>query len=357
MINVLVVDDSAVVRSMLCQLLNDDGRFFVAGTADNGAKAVEKNNELSPDLIVLDLNMPIMGGIEAAEKIMQKSFPAIVAFTTEHSKEIFYRSLEVGIVEVVEKPDLATMSKNALDTLCQKFFLIAESQKKRKFALRQRKLKTEIFAEEKSEEEISDSLLQKKYSVLAVGASTGGPVAIQKILSGLSKNIRVPILITQHIDPQFDSQFARWLSDSTGKKVELARHGEILKNETVYVAPSGSHLCLARKSKSEVSVVLDKGEPVCFFKPAVDKMFFSCAEIFARECIALILTGMGRDGAQGCRRIKDSGGLVVAEAEETCAVFGMPKAAVDAGGVTCVKPIQKIPQYINSIFGGEEFCP
>jgi two-component system chemotaxis response regulator CheB len=337
MINVLVVDDSAVVRSMLCQLLNDDGRFFVAGTADNGAKAVEKNNELSPDLIVLDLNMPIMGGIEAAEKIMQKSFPAIVAFTTEHSKEIFYRSLEVGIVEVVEKPDLATMSKNALDTLCQKFFLIAESQKKRKFALRQRKLKTEIFAEEKSEEEISDSLLQKKYSVLAVGASTGGPVAIQKILSGLSKNVRVPILITQHIDPQFDSQFARWLSDSTGKKVELARHGEILKNETVYVAPSGSHLCLARKSKSE--------------------MFFSCAEIFARECIALILTGMGRDGAQGCRRIKDSGGLVVAEAEETCAVFGMPKAAVDAGGVTCVKPIQKIPQYINSIFGGEEFCP
>ncbi len=341
MISVLIVDDSVLVRKVLNQFFKEDPRFEVVGEADNGLRAIVENRRLSPDLIIMDINMPVMNGIEATAQIMEASSPAIIVFSTEDSADIMYKCLEAGALDIIQKPNIANMNASILKAFYDRVYIIANKHKLEK--------KKEQTSREFSTQSIAH-FHHNKYSILIIGASTGGPAAIQAVLSKLKKDFPLPILITQHIDSFFDEQFTKWLNDTTDLEVELAKTGTVPQKGHAYIAPANKHLVI-RHSHDKITLVLDDGEPVHFLKPAVDKMFLSVAEAYREKTLAVILTGMGKDGAKGCIAVKEAGGFTIAEDEESCVVFGMPKAAIDEGGVNTVLPLDKIAGFIESVLG------
>ncbi|WP_407396704.1 chemotaxis-specific protein-glutamate methyltransferase CheB [Treponema sp.] len=355
MIRVLIADDSAIVRAMLGQVLGDDSRFEIVGMAENGKHAVELCLELKPDLVVMDINMPILNGIDAIIQIKEKMNPAIVAFTTEDTAEIGYKCLDAGAIDVVQKPNLATMNRHKIENFCDQLTIISEAY--RKHMEKSNELRNIYYAQSLAKEIIKgkntqpEKQEQLRFSVLAIGASTGGPVAIQKLLRALKPLFPLPIIITQHIDEVFDTQFAKWLSNTTGHEVKTATDGEILQAGHVYIAPSKKHLMLKKKSDRNYAIVLDDSEEVHFLKPAVDKMFTSCAEVVGSKTLAILLTGMGQDGAQGMKKIHDAGGYTIAESEKSSVVFGMPKAAVDMNAVTRIEDLDYMGEIIRTITG------
>lgn len=339
MISVLIVDDSVLVRKVLSQFFKEDSRFNVVGEAENGLKAISENRKLSPDLIIMDINMPVMNGIDATRQILETSSPAIIVFSTEDSADIMYKCLEAGALDIIQKPNLSSMNSNNLKSFYEHVYLVAEKHKSEKNAPAP---KIDI------PEESTDCSHTNNYDILIIGASTGGPAAIQTVLSHLNKNLPVPILITQHIDSFFDEQFAKWLNETTDIPVELAKTGCVPQKGHAYIAPANKHL-IVRNSHDKITLLLDDGEPVHFLKPAVDKMFFSVAEIYKEKTLAVLLTGMGKDGAEGCVAVKKSGGYTIVEDESSCIVFGMPKAAIDKGGARSVLPLDKIAGFIETL--------
>ncbi|MCR5762764.1 MAG: chemotaxis-specific protein-glutamate methyltransferase CheB [Treponema sp.] len=338
MISVLIVDDSVLVRKVLNQFFKEDPRFEVVGEAENGLRAIVENRRLSPDLIIMDINMPVMNGIEATQQILENTNPAIIVFSTEDSADIMYKCLEAGALDIIQKPNIASMNASMMKAFYERVYVIAKKHKEEK------------IPEHKSSQ-IPDqniSYHNNKYDILIIGASTGGPAAIQTILSKLKKDFPVPILITQHIDSFFDEQFTKWLNETTDIEVELAKTGTVPQKGHAYIAPANKHLIM-RNANNKITIVLDDGEPVHFLKPAVDKMFFSVASIYKEKTLAIILTGMGKDGAEGCVAVKNMGGFTIAEDETSCIVFGMPKAAIDEGGACSVLALDKIAGFIEKI--------
>lgn len=355
MIRVMVADDSAIVRAMLGQVLGDDSRFQVVGMAENGKLAVNMAQELTPDLIIMDINMPVINGIEAIHKIRMTMNPTIVAFTTEDTKESYESCLDSGATDVVQKPNLATMSMEKIREFCNELVEIHEAYtlnsihfKRRSAPAFQRSTDREVIQATDKYEQCKKTA---KYSVVAIGASTGGPVAIQKLLVGIGKNFPLPIIITQHIDEIFDIQFSQWLAKTTGLDVCTAKDRQVLEGGKVYVAPAGKHLCLTRLSTKKSSLMLDDSEQIHFLKPAVDKMFKSCADTLGQETIAILLTGMGTDGAEGMKEIYDAGGFTIAQSEKSCVVFGMPKAAIERNAVSAIENLDNIPGLLKQLAG------
>lgn len=363
MINVLLVDDSALVRAMLKACMKNDKRLAVVGEAENGEVAVQKSKELNPDLIIMDINMPVMDGITATKKILEQQNTAIVVFSTEDTATYGYKCLEAGALELIRKPDFSTMDSKFLQDFCNRLVEIAEKHRNGvKLSNTSEQLQMAIRATEESHKEFmskGDSSVASAdvpsgsdiFDVLVVGASTGGPVALQKLLSGIRKDFPLPIIITQHIDETFDVQFAQWLSSTSGLQVEMAKDRMIAQRGKAYLAPAGKHLCIERSASGDrnVQLSLDDSEPIHFLKPCVDKLFESAARNFAERTLAVILTGMGRDGADGMKQIKNAGGYTVAQDEATCVVYGMPKAAIDEGAVKNVMPLEEIAKFLNNI--------
>ncbi len=340
MINTLIVDDSAIVRAMVNEVLRNDGRFSVCGTAENGEAAVKKSKECSPDLIIMDIIMPVMNGIEATALIMkQPDPPVIVNFTTEDSILTGYQALEAGSVEVIRKPNLATIKEDELKQFCDKLAVICKNRRSCR----------KIPSMKPESSPGADKFPGKhNYNVLLIGASTGGPKAIQSVLQSIGANFPLPILVTQHIDTLFDVQFTNWLNTSTGLSVQLATDGCIPEAGKVYIAPANRHLEIRKLGVDSFTLVLNDDPPVHFLKPSVDKMFSSACEAFSDKILAVLLTGMGRDGADGCVEIKRCGGFVVCEDESSCIVYGMPKAAIDGGGANIVLPLKEIGPFIKN---------
>ncbi len=362
MIRTLVADDSAIVRAMLCQVLSDSKNFEIAGTAENGKIALEMAQKLKPELIIMDINMPLMNGIEATSKIKEIYDPAVVAFTTEDTAEVGYKCIEAGAVVVEQKPNLATMDRQKIEKFCEKLMTITESFRRHHSS--SGPIKKKILSDKSTDNEEENSATAdlngskaehiddgKKFSIVAIGASTGGPIAVQKVLSGLGKDFPLPVIITQHIDALFDRQFSKWLDSTTGMRVTTVCDGEILEKSHAYVAPSGCHFCITATQNGHFKARLDYSEEVHFLRPAVDKMFLSCAEEAAGNTIAVILTGMGTDGADGCKKIYDAGGYTMAESERTSVVFGMPKAAIEKKAITRVLDLEDISSQIKKLAG------
>jgi len=336
MIKVLIVDDSAVIRTMVKQILLRSSEIEVVGEAGDGQKAVHEAKILKPDVIIMDINMPTMDGLEATRQIMINSPTAILMFTTEDVARVGYQALEYGAVDIIPKPDLSKVTSVFYSFFLSKIISVAGS-------------KSQSAAPVKK---YTIPLIASNYEVFCIGASTGGPVAVQKVLKGLSSGFPVPILITQHIDKSFDHHYASWLSETSGIPVKLANDGETPLPGHAYVAPADKHM-VVEKSVTDGNPVLrlTMDPPVHFLRPAVDKLFFSAADIYGKKCLAALLTGMGKDGAEGCKMIKTLGGYTIAESEETCVVFGMPKAAIDAGAVSEVVPLHDICTRVSSIIG------
>lgn len=351
MIKTLIVDDSAIVRAMLKQVMESDGNFIVAGTAVNGQDAIEKKRTIFPDLIIMDLNMPVMDGIEATRTIMQDNgkVPVIVAFTTEDEAKVGYKCLEAGAVEVIKKPNLASMTVSDLEQFCERLKLIAKNNP---IKIRTKKSRARPKTESPAQATETPVVpIKSKFNLLVVGASTGGPVAIQTLLKDLGSNFPIPVLITQHIDLMFDRQFASWLDSTTDFSVVLAEEGTIPEPGYAYIAPAETHLVVTEDDSSPYacSLSINHDPPLHFLKPAVDKLFCSAAPILKERLLAVLLTGMGSDGAEGCKTIIDNGGKTICQDQDSCVIFGMPRAAIELKGASHVLPLDEIGPFIKSI--------
>ncbi|HOJ50242.1 MAG TPA: chemotaxis response regulator protein-glutamate methylesterase [Spirochaetota bacterium] len=346
-IKVLIVDDSAIVREYLTKALSKEPEIDIIGTAPDPYIARDKIVRLNPDVITLDIEMPRMDGLTFLQYLMKyKPTPVIIVSSiTAEDESASIKALELGAFDIVNKPggrysvqdlenDIIIKIKNAY------------------------KAKDEFLKNFKKYENISSSIkrdikIDKKNvlqfvkttdKIIGIGASTGGTVAIEYIISKLPSKMP-PIVITQHMPPQFTFNFAQRLDSLTELKVKEAENGELLLPNTVYLAPGGYHMEIERRGANYYSKIVD-GEKVNFQKPAVDVMFKSMAKCVSKNTLAILLTGMGKDGAEGLLELKNIGAITVAQDEESSVVWGMPKAAIDIGASNYILGLEKIPEFI-----------
>jgi two-component system chemotaxis response regulator CheB len=329
-LRVLVVDDSAFMRQIITNMINSDSQLTVVGTAFDGLNALQKISKLHPDVITLDVNMPRMDGLTTLKQIMKECpLPVImVSAATQKGAETTFQALNLGAIDYIPKPS----GQISLDIKKVRNELV-------------KKIKTASQAKIITRKRISRSRIQTKQNlkekVITIGASTGGPPALEEILTQLPKNIP-PTLIVQHMPIGFTNSFAQRLDGLCNFSVKEAEEGDKVKQGQALIAPGGYHMTVTRKGR----IQLDCGPTEHSVRPAVDPMMRTIAEVYGSETIGVVLTGMGRDGASGLRAIKESGGRTIAQNEATCAVFGMPKAAIEEGCVDKILPLSKIPEQI-----------
>jgi len=335
---VLVVDDSALVRMAVSDLLKNAG--IEVETAKNGKEAIEKLMEFRPDVITLDINMPVMDGLSALKVIMERRPTPVImlsSYTKEGAKETI-EALKLGAVDFIPKPDGVLADYSAVaDELIRKIYAVAENSP---ILIRLQNLK-------KLREGVVRRKWKKKSKDLCVliGSSTGGPTALEMIIPRLPADLPAPVFVVQHMPPGFTTQLAERLDNISEIKVKEAENNEKVKDGVVYIAPGGYHMKLG-KALNVVRIKIVEGKPVNAVKPSIDVTAESVVEVYGGNVIGVILTGMGQDGAYGMKRIKDMGGYTIACSEDTCVVFGMPKAAIELGAIKSVKPVYEIAEEI-----------
>ena len=324
MIKTLIVDDSALVRSVIRNFLESDGSFSVVGEAGNGAEAVELAQRLNPDLITMDIEMPVMNGLEAIVEIKKIMATAIVVITSHSSAKTAYQATVKGALEFYPKEIFTSNAggqnqREVLDTL------------KRITGIKQRLPVAPASSAQNARIE------PRRILAIVIAASTGGPKALSRLCPALPKNFPVPIILVQHNSPGFDLGFAQWLDDCAPLRVRLAEERAIPASGNLYVAPTDRHLAFGKNG-----FLFDDGEPVNNQKPAADVLFKSAAETYGDALASVVLTGMGCDGAEGTRHVKQAGGITIAQDEATSLVYGMPRAAAETGCVDLTLPLETI---------------
>lgn len=341
MIKVLVVDDSKLIQSLVTEIINSAPDMEVVGDAEDPFEAREKIKTLSPDVITLDVEMPKMDGITFLKNLMRlRPMPVVMLSTlTAEGAPVTLEALELGAVDFLEKPRLNVAAELPKYTkLLHEKIRIAASANVRKYDVKDKGETTRQIAVTKNWSNLSFKLNH----LVAIGASTGGTEAIKDIVTKLPKHFP-PVVITQHIPPVFSTTFAKRLDNSSAMTVYEASDGQKVEQGCVYLAPGDEHMKLIRKG-SHFFCKLEKSEPVNRHRPAVDVMFDSLSEEYSSRITAVLLTGMGADGAAGLKRFRDNGALTIAQNEATCVVYGMPKAAVEMGAADKILPLDKIPQ-------------
>lgn len=347
MIKVLVVDDSVLIRKILTDILESDDEIKVIDTARNGKEALEKIELLKPDLVTLDIEMPIMDGITTLKQIVSKhKIPVImVSSLTYEGAELTLEALDIGAVDFLPKPTniFSIKQEDIKHQIVEKVKVAAKSKFYAIKPVAEVKKQYEIIKKKK--------LLNTKFdNIVAIGTSTGGPRALQMLIPQFPADINASIVIVQHMPAKFTKSLADRLDSISSVKVKEAEEGEILQRGHAYIAPGDYHLKIL-KEKDNLVVRLDKEPEVLGLRPTVDKMMDSIAKIDGYNKIGVILTGMGSDGKKGIRSIKESGGFTIAQDEATSVVFGMPKAAISTNCIDIVLPIDKIGEKILSKVG------
>ncbi len=339
-ITVLIVDDSAFIRQMLAEMLSDDPEIKVIGTACDPFDAREKIKQLNPDVLTLDVEMPKMDGITFLEKIMGlRPMPVIMISTlTGHGTDIAIRALQIGAVECIGKPveNTPEILQNFSDELC--------ATVKKAAAARSNLNRVRNSKPVRQVGKAARQLLVKAPKLIAIGASTGGVETLTEILPYLPANCP-PIVITQHMPPVFTASFAKRLSTLCQFPIYEAVEGMLLKNGMACIAAGGTQLRIIRKASGLVCKVTDDA-PVNNHKPSVDVTFDSIVEAVEENALAVILTGMGKDGAEGLLRLKQAGAHTIGQNESTCIVYGMPQVAYKIGAVSEVLPLPAIADAI-----------
>lgn len=344
MIKVLVVDDSAVAREALTHLINQAPGMSVIGIARDGLEAVEAAQRLRPDIITMDIIMPRLGGPEAIERIMQVAPTPIVIVTgntiTEEIRATF-ESLESGALALVERPfglDSAHHQESA-EHLINTLRLMSEIKVVRR--LPRRSPRPAVSPP------IDIPRPSQAFRVVAMGASTGGPSVLKTILSELPGTFPVPILVVQHIAPGFVSGFASWLADSAALTIKLAEAGETLLPGRVYVAPDGVHLGVSPGERAHLSPPAPgTSTSLC---PSASHLFHSIATLYGRHAIGVLLTGMGRDGADGLLAMKRAGAITIVQDKESSVIHGMPGEAISLNAAGHVLPPRRIAELLVSL--------
>jgi two-component system chemotaxis response regulator CheB len=325
LIKTLIVDDSPLVRSIIRDFLESDGSFEIVGEAENGSDGVSQARLLGPDLITMDIEMPVMNGLEAIGEIKKILSTAIVVISTHDTAKMAYDATVRGALEFYAK-DIFTSQMNG---------------RQRAHILETLKHITGIKARTTARRETAEQpyVAPRVINAVLVASSTGGPKALSQLFAALPQNFPVPVLLVQHNTSGFDKGFVQWLNSYTPLEVRLAEEGTVPVRGKVYVAPTDRHLLLGKNG-----FILDNGEPVNNQKPAADILFKSAASLYGNSVVSVVLTGMGCDGAEGTRYVKQAGGITIAQDEASSMIYGMPRAAAETGCVDLILPLGLIAE-------------
>ena len=334
-IRVLVIDDSAFVRRAVERMLAASGDIQVVGTAADGEEGLRKAKELRPDVVTLDIKMPRLGGLETLERLMaEQPLPVLLMSTlTQEGAEVTLRGLELGAMDFVDKSSVQPMSMLSLaEELIAKIRALGGAR----LRVRQHPAPPPPLLPGAARAEL-----------VVVAASTGGPTALQEVVSGLPAGFPAAVLIVQHIPRGFTKSLSERLDARSAVPVREAKDGEAVLPGVVLVAPAGIHARVARRAGAAF-VMLDEEPRDTLHRPSADVTMASAAEVFGPRLVGVVLTGMGNDGTEGLRAIHLGGGLTMAESEETAVIYGMPKAAVEAGVVDRSVPLDRMAREILS---------
>ncbi len=337
-IRVLVVDDSAFFRKRLIEMLDKIEGVEVIGEADNGINAVRASRRLHPDVITMDVEMPIMDGISAVKHIMSDSPTAILMLSsfTKAGATATLDALDAGAADFLSKDfgDTTGAHDAASDILAERIFTLA----KRPYIPSRSSIKTEVAKAPIQKQATS----KERYQLIAIGASTGGPVALQTILTSLPADFPLPILVVVHMPANFTPAFAERLNAQSSITIKEAADGDLLKPGLALLAPGGTQMTVDQHGSSRSLVRIKEADISQTYKPSVDITFSSLANTYRKGVLAVVLTGMGADGLEGARLLKSNGSSVWSQDEASCVVFGMPQAVEKAGLSDRVLPIDQI---------------
>ncbi|MCL2765736.1 MAG: chemotaxis-specific protein-glutamate methyltransferase CheB [Treponema sp.] len=346
MINTLIVDENIIVRKALKDFLEADGSFNIIGEAADGEEGLQKILSLNPDLVTLDIEMPKMNGFEVIEEAMKKTCIPIVIITSNDTAKNAYEASVRGALEFFSKDFF-------LNNNCpEKRQSIYDTLKRISSVKAQKNTNTVIDWSELVEDadiSVPDSLKtqgERKINAVVIASSTGGPKALSRFFTLLPGDFFPPIVIVQHNSSGFDKGFARWLDAFTALNVKVADEGDILQTGTVYIAQTDKHLELRRLNGQELCLRYNDNKPEHNQKPAADVLFRTAAETLKKSLISVVFTGMGNDGADGTKKVREMGGITLAQDEKSSLVYGMPKAAAETGCVDMVLPLDKISEML-----------
>ena len=346
MIRVLVVEDSPVVQEFLVYILDSDPQIQVVGTANNGEEALEAVKRKKPDVITMDINMPKMNGFEATRRIMETHpTPIVIVSGSWDTKEVAttFRAMEAGALAILQRPmgighpDYKATAKELIQTVK----LMSEVKVVRRWPRRQREA---VVSPVPPPAESKPKRIKAKIKIVAIGASTGGPVVLQAILSGLPEDFPVPVLIVQHIAVGFIQGFVEWLGQKSNLPIHVATHGEYILPGHIYVAPDGFHM----QAKIGGQITLSKNKPENGLRPSVSSLFRSVAKVYGQNAVGVLLTGMGKDGAEELKCLKEKGAITIAQDKESSVVHGMPGQAIKLDAATYVLSPERIAEMLTN---------
>jgi two-component system, chemotaxis family, protein-glutamate methylesterase/glutaminase len=333
-IRVLVVDDSAFVRRSIVKMYQGSDEVEVVDVAGNGEEAVALTQRLRPDVVTLDVQMPLLDGLGALERIMRECPTAVVMFSslTGRGGEKTLKALDLGAVDFIDKSNAGGF----MNLGCMERELTA------KIRVAARVDVTKLGREDTPKGAPKEAAATgRQTEVVAIGTSTGGPPALLKVLGELPETLSCPILIVQHMPQGFTASLADRLNRHSALQVKEAADGDLVVPGGAYIAPAGSHMRLKRKG-GKLQVSLDPTPDGSLHRPSVDALFDSVAAACGARALAVVLTGMGKDGSLGAQAVKNSGGRVVVESAESAVVFGMPKAVLEAVEVDAMVPLKDV---------------
>lgn len=345
----LVIDDSAFMRKLISDFLNEHPEIEVIGTARNGEEGLEKIKTLNPTVVTLDVEMPILDGLETLKMIMDNNpLPVIMlSSTTKAGAEITIRCLQYGAFDFLTKPSgpISLDLQKIKNQLIEKVLQAASAKTKVENRIAEVKPNTTgNFNEKKTVQALSNQKV-----LVGIGTSTGGPRALQQVIPNLSKDLSASYFVVQHMPPGFTQSLAERLNAMSQLTVKEATHGEIVQNGVVYIAPGGLHMQVVQKGNNLKIEIVESPQNVSY-RPSVDLLFESLSQIKDYTKIAVIMTGMGHDGTKGLKKLKSSGTVTtIAQSEETSIIFGMPKSAIEANVIDYIADLKDIPHMIQRL--------
>ncbi len=337
-IKLIVVDDSAFMRRVIISMLEDDPGIEVIGYARNGRDALEKISRLKPDVVTMDIEMPEMDGLETLQKLMsEEPVPVVMlsAHTVAGARQTM-AALELGAVDFVAKPE----GKQGMELLAE------ELPRKIKIAARAEINRPSAALKGRPDTDKRPVKIFYPPKILAIGSSTGGPPALQTILTRLPVDFPIGIVAAQHMPRGFTGPFAARLNELCALEVKEAAEGDRIEPGRVLIAPAGYQMQFKRRGRTVVVKITADSPGSNLYKPSVDVMFESLANVYGGNCLAVILTGMGNDGTRGLQEIKARKAAVLAQDKDSCVVYGMPKSAVEAGVVDKIVPLSEMGETI-----------
>ncbi|MGZ8400630.1 MAG: protein-glutamate methylesterase/protein-glutamine glutaminase [Methyloceanibacter sp.] len=360
-IRVMIVDDSAVVRGLVSRWIEEEPGLEVVSRHANGKLAVDDVARSAPDIVLLDIEMPVMDGLEALPLLLEarpELRVLMVSTLTRRNAEISFKALALGALDYVPKPDSNREITTSLDfrrEVIRKIKSLGRVRTRRAVLGEGAPVAADHVAAVEAGKR--PAFKQRPFSlvpprIIAIGSSTGGPEALAAVLGAASPSLsRVPVLVAQHMPPVFTGILAERLARATGRETKEGVHGETLKPGTIYVAPGNHHMTVVQGAQPAVRIGSEP--PVHFCRPAADPLFASVAAAFGPAALGIVLTGMGHDGAAGARAIADGGGSVIAQDEASSVVWGMPGAAASVGACAAVLPPAEIAETVSKLIKGE----